>query len=128
MRVIFSLLLFSLSLCADKLSWSSDYNNTMTTAQEHNKTVFMMYSAPWCPECNYMKEVIFQDPKVNAYMKSHFELLSLDIQKDTLPKGFPYIGIPTYYIINPTDHKMIQKIEGGSKASVFLQKLQNKTR
>lgn len=82
----------------------------------------MIYSATWCPECNYMKEVVFKDQKVVDYIEKHFVVLSLNIQKDRLPKGFDYPGIPTFFILDQHGRER-GKIIGGSKAGKFLQKL-----
>jgi len=82
----------------------------------------MMYSAVWCPECNYMKDVVFKDKKVADYIQKHFIVLTLDIQKDKLPKGFEYIGIPTFFFIDKNAQET-NKIIGGDKASKFLKKL-----
>ena len=82
----------------------------------------MIYSAVWCPECNYMKEVVFKNKKVSTYMEERFIILSLDIQKDNLPKGFKYPGIPVFFFLDK-NAKEKNKIIGGSKADIFLQKL-----
>jgi thiol:disulfide interchange protein len=69
-----------------------------------------------------MKDIVFKDEKVLDYIQKHYVVLALDIQKDTLPEGFKYIGIPTFFFLNK-DAKEKNQIIGGSKVNIFLQKL-----
>ena len=120
-----SLLLFitcTLALFANELQYEHNFDKAIEKANEQHKEVMMMYSAVWCPECNYMKDVVFKDEKVLKYIQKHYVVLALDIQKDTLPKGFNYIGIPTFFFLDK-DAKEKNQIIGGSKAKLFLQKL-----
>ena len=125
MKNIKLLLLFvicTVVLFAHELQYEHDFNKAIEKANKQHKDVMMMYSAVWCPECNYMKDIVFKDAKVSKYIQKHYIVLALDIQKDTLPKGFDYIGIPTFFFIDK-DMKEKNKIIGGSKADIFLQKL-----
>ncbi len=111
-------------LFANGLHFEHNFDKAMQKAQNQNKEVMMMYSATWCPECNYVKEVVFKDKRVIKYINKHFVLLGLDIQKDKLPKGFNYMGIPTFFFINK-DKKQTGEIVGGDKAGKFLKELKD---
>ncbi len=124
MKYLILSITFITTIIAGGLHFEHNFNKALHKAQNQNKEVMMMYSATWCPECNYMKEVVFKDKKVVNYINSHFVVLGLDIQKDKLPKGFNFMGIPTFFFINK-DAKQIGKIEGGDKADKFLKKLKD---
>ena len=124
MRYFILLFTFTVAVLANGLHFEHNFNKALKKARDENRDVMMMYSATWCPECNYMKEVVFKDKKVVNYINSHFIVLGLDIQKDKLPKGFNFMGIPTFFFINK-DAKQIGKIEGGDKADKFLKKMKN---
>ena len=126
MKKLLSLLSIVTILSAQELTWKQDYNSTIKMAKKEHKIVLMMYHASWCPECGYMKKVIFKDPKLQQYMQKHFELLAFDISKDKekLPQGYSFIGVPTFFFISP-EGKMITKFEGSSDADTFLKKLQD---
>ena len=64
----------------------------------------------------------FNKSKLNTYLKKNFILLDLNIDKDKLPKGFKYVGIPTFFILD-TKFKKIGKIEGGDRSEKFLERL-----
>jgi len=105
------------------LVWLHNLDKALVSAKQTDKKVLMMYSAPWCPECNYMKEVVFSDQNLTTYMKKNFVLLSFEVEKDTLPKGFTYHGIPTFFFLDG-NKKEIGKIEGSDRATGFLKKLE----
>jgi thioredoxin-related protein len=107
---------------ANEIHFEHDMDKAIQKAKEQNKTVMMLYSSPTCPECNYMKHVVFNKKEVNDYIREHFIVLSFTIHKDKLPKGFEYIGIPTFFFLDKSA-KEKYKIIGGSKAEVFLQRL-----
>jgi len=122
MKILILLFTSALVLFANGLQFEHSFDKALQKAKKQNKEVMMMYSAVWCPECNYMKEVVFKNEKVSTYMKANFIVLLLDVQKDTLPKGFEYPGIPVFFFID-VNSKEKSKIIGGSKAKIFLQKL-----
>ena len=98
------------------------FKHVYADPQNSDKKVLMLYSATTCPQCAYMKEKVFKDKDVEAYMKKHFVVLHKDINTDDLPSGFDYFGIPTMFIIDQ-DGTMMKKIIGSSRAKPFLEKL-----
>ena len=122
MKNILVLALLVCSLFASELPVEHNFTQALQKAKVEHKQVMMMYSAVWCPECNYMKDVVFHKKEVVAYMQKHYVLLTLDIQKDTLPDGFEYPGIPTFFILG-ADEKAVHTLVGGGRADKFLAKL-----
>jgi len=122
MKSLILIIACTIALFASELQFEHNFNKALQKAKNQNKEVMMMYSATWCPECNYMKEVVFKNKNIVKYIQKHFIVLTLDIQKDKLPKGFNYIGIPTFFFIDKNS-KEKNKIVGGSKANIFLQNL-----
>ena len=122
MKYLIIISALSILLIANEIQFEHDFNKALQKAKSQNKEVMMMYSATYCPECNYMKEIVFKNREVNQYIQKHFIVLSLDIQKDTLPDGFDFIGIPTFFFIdeNATEKN---RIVGGDKADKFLKSL-----
>ena len=122
MRSLILIFISVFTLSANGLHYEHDFGQALQKAKQQHKEVMMMYSAVWCPECNYMKEVVFKDKHVADYVQKHYVVLMLDIQKDTLPEGFEYEGIPTFFFIDKSA-KEKGRIIGGSKADIFLKKL-----
>lgn len=122
MKSVLLLILCTLAVFANTLTFEHDFTQAQKKAKKEHKQVMMMYSAVWCPECNYMKEVVFKNQDVVSYIQKHYVVLTLDVQKDTLPEGFDYPGIPVFFFLDDKA-KEKNKIIGGSKANIFLQKL-----
>jgi len=91
--------------------------------QNSDKLILMIYTAKSCPQCAYMKQKVFTDEKVKAFMTKHFVVLEKDINTDDLPKGFEYFGIPTMFFVNKNG-KEVEKFIGSSRAEPFLETLQ----
>ncbi len=124
MRNLMLLIVFVISLQATQFQIEHNFKKALQNAKKQNKEVMMMYSAVWCPECNYMKNVVFKNKEVSKYIQKHFIVVGLDIQKDKLPKGFDYVGIPTFFFIQ-NNTKLIGKIIGGDRADRFFKKLKS---
>jgi len=123
MNKYFIILISFVFLQASQLKWSHDLNSTLKLAKDNNKTILMMFSAPWCPECGYMKEVIFKKEKVSKEL-AKFNLLEIDItKKDTVPKGYKYIGVPTFFFLDKNGSVKLQK-DGGEREEKFIKMLQ----
>ncbi len=69
-----------------------------------------------------MKQVVFTQKKVMNFLSRNFIPVDLDISHDALPKGFNFIGIPTFFIINQNG-KQIGMLVGGMRSSIFLNRL-----
>ena len=122
MRYLIIISTLSILLIANEIQFEHDFNKALQKAKNQNKEVMMMYSATWCPECDYMKEVVFKDKEVSQYIQKHFIVLSLDVQKDKLLDGFNFVGIPTFIFIDK-NAKEKNRIVGGDKAGKFLKSL-----
>ena len=117
------LLLLTFS-CLHAGSITEDKGFQQLFAQKENtsKILLMMYTAKSCPQCAYMKQKVFQEANVQAYMDRYFVVLEKDIDHDDLPEGFGYFGIPTMFFID-REGRQIAKVIGSSRADAFLQKL-----
>ena len=124
MRYLILIIFFAISLIASELKIEHDFSAAIQKAKNQDKKIMMLYSAAWCPECEYMKEVVLKDKEVANYIQKRYIVLLLDIQKDKLPKKYKYIGIPTFFFIDKNG-KEKNKIIGGDKASKFLKKLKD---
>jgi len=125
MKIFSILLLVSFSLFAKNLNYIHDFNSAISQAQISSKKVLMIYKSPTCGECSRMENVVFKDKKLRDYLNKKFVLLKLDITKDELPPGFTFIGVPTYFVLEPTGVE-VAKLQGSSPdAKIFLERFQN---
>ncbi len=66
-----------------------------------------------------MKQVVFPQKKVVSMLKKNFVPIVLDVKDDVLPKGFDFIGVPTFYVIDENGKK-IGVVLGGMSEEKFL--------
>ena len=122
MKLFITFCIFFTVLFGGQLSYEHSYKAAVQKASKEKKKLMMIYSAPWCPECSYMKDVAFNKPQLNRYLQNNFVLLDLNVDKDDLPKGFDYVGIPTFFILDSSG-KRVGKLVGGDKSLKFLERL-----
>lgn len=97
----------------------------MQEATKQNKRVLVMLTQEGCPTCEYMNDVAFADAVLESYLTTHFILVKLDINNDTIPLNLKVYGTPTFYILNQNGEKIGRQIAGGGTASEFLKLLQS---
>ena len=116
-KIIVGLVLAVSSLLAD-LAWVG-YDSAIEKAKQNGKLVMVMLGRENCPACEYMKDIVFEDPKGIAAVEENFIPVYLDIHNDFLPDGMSYIGTPTFHFINGYEIKK-GRIDGGVNIKDFL--------
>ncbi len=125
--LIFTLFISSL-LYSNELQTVYSYQNALYKAKQENKLVMVMMSYHGCPVCDYMKDIVFERPKVLEYLNQHFFVVIKDIEKDYYPQRFSSIDSPTFFFIDPmTLHDVIPKKVGGFRPDQFLSILHEAT-
>lgn len=123
-RLIMIFAIFTATLFAqDGVKLYNDFEQAKQIAQKENKPMMIMYQTKGCPECGYMKKVVFHDKKAVQYMNENFINVSLDIHKHTLPPQYKYFGIPTFFITDKNGEQVHRHI-GGSRTEPFIKMLQ----
>lgn len=118
-------LVFSFTiLTAGSISDDPSFKSIYSKKQNNDKILLMIYTAKTCPQCAYMKQKVFKQKDVKKFMDKHFVVLQKDINKDDLPKGFDYIGIPTMFFIDKNGNQ-VGKFVGSSRAKPFLKSLKS---
>lgn len=121
--LVFLVVIFSFSYTLELVD-DPAFKKIYEQDQNKNRVVLLFYSAKTCPQCAYMKQKVFEEPQVKEYLQKHFVVLQKDINKDDLPSGFEYFGIPTMFFVTKDGNK-IGKIVGSSRANIFLKNLEN---
>ena len=98
------------------------FNNAISSIGSSDKLVLMIYTADSCPECAYMKQKVFNDKVIEPLLQANFVIIEKNVQRDDLPDGFDYFGIPTMFFIDKAGHK-IAKLVGSSRPAAFAEEL-----
>ena len=120
MKLLISILLFTISLFASGINFEKDLETAKQKAITENKPLMIMYSTPTCPECNYMKKKVFKDKEIISYANDNFVSVIMDIKKDEKILPYKFIGIPTFYFADAKNMKLLSKKIGGTREAQFL--------
>ena len=120
-KIVLALLVMVSSLLAE-LKWVN-YDSALDRAKESKKIVMVMLGREDCPACEYMKDIVFKDTKVQTEIDANFIPVYLDIHNDFLPSGLTYIGTPTFHFMNGYEIKK-GRIDGGVNVADFMQEIE----
>ncbi|MBZ0070474.1 MAG: thioredoxin family protein [Gammaproteobacteria bacterium] len=66
-----------------------DFDEELQTARDEGKQgIMLFFEMDECPFCHRMKEMVFNQPEVQAYFKEHFLIYPVDIDGDVLITDF----------------------------------------
>jgi thioredoxin-related protein len=111
-----------LSLHAHTIEEDPHFKALLSKGLLDHKYALMFYSAKSCPQCAYMKEKVFTSPHVKAYLDQGFEIFYKDVERDDLPDGYEYYGIPTLFVMDKKGTVLL-KLEGSKRPDAFLETL-----
>ena len=117
--LIFALMLGTFVFAADNLKLYHDFNSGHEAALKENKMMMIMVHVKGCPECAYMKRVVFKDEKISAYMKKNFVNIALDFKETKIPQKYKFFGVPTFFLTDKDGNILVKKV-GGSRGEAFL--------
>ncbi|EEF63270.1 thioredoxin family protein [Pedosphaera parvula] len=117
------ILLFAGRVTGEVTNWSTDFTNTLKTAQARHHPVLMEFTAPWCPYCKMMETKVFKDRKVTDAL-NQFERVAVNIDNNAeLAAMHSVHGIPAFVILD-SDGEEVVKSSGFMEAEPFTQFLQ----
>lgn len=121
-KILIGLIVLSLSLCAEP-DWSRSYTEALAQALKEKKLVLVMLSKEGCDACWYMENIVFEDEGVDAVVMKHFVPVYLDVDQDSVPEGFRFIGTPTFYFTDAQGKKISHALNGASNVKDFLHRI-----
>ena len=121
------LALMSLSLYAADVAWFTSYAKAAETAKTENKPMLVFMNKPGCGSCAYMKENVFTDTAVIAYLNTDYIAVSLDINKNDAPKALQVTVTPVFHFLKSDGSKAAETLVGGKTAPFFLKLLKKAT-
>ena len=120
MRILFATLLFALSLFAEPISWSSDFNSAFGRAVTEKKPLLIYVTQPHCRACTFMEEKVFPDTAVSGYVNARYVALKLQLGDKSLPSHLQPFGTPTFYVLNRDQSEVTDAVVGGKNSENFL--------
>ena len=108
----------------DKIIWQHDYDDALEYAQKVHKPLLIFMSQERCGSCKYMKEEVFTDAPLIAYINAHFIPVMLDISDMMVPDELQVEATPTFHFLDEHGIKLRESLIGGKTAPFFLPLLQ----
>ena len=115
--------LFTLSLYASDVAWFDSYIKAAQAAKTQNKPMLVFMNKPGCGSCEYMKENVFTDESVVAYLNENYISVSLDIYTNDAPKELQVTVTPVFHFLNSDTSQAIETLIGGKTAPFFVKLL-----
>ncbi len=123
MRQIFLLSLLAVTLAASPVHWYKNYPDALNEAKKTNKILMLFLTRPGCKSCAYMRDKVFTDKKVLAYVGTHYVAAELLIHAPSLPKEYWMKFSPVFTFIDPKEEEIVEQLIGGKDAPHFLEML-----
>jgi thioredoxin-related protein len=109
------------------LKYERSYYTAKKKALAEDKALLVMMSIEGCPNCSYMKDIVFERENILEYLNENFVVLIFDINRDKhiYPKRFKSLHGPTFFFLDPKDeHELREKKVGGWMPFKFIEVLQ----
>ena len=120
MKKIIILLLMTLGLNASEINWIESYKEAAKIAKAEDKPMLIFINRPDCGACKVMKEITFQDKTIYPYVNEHFIPVSLNIDKNDLPKTLQAEMTPTFHFVKYDGTKIRETLVGGKTGRFYL--------
>jgi len=120
MKKIILLLLMTLGLNASEINWLESYTKASEIAKAENKPMLVFINKPDCGACEMMKEIVFQDETIYPYINEHFIPVSININKNDLPKALQAEATPTFHFLKYDGTKIRDTLVGGKTGKFYL--------
>ncbi len=131
MKKIFALIMIvTFSLFASEeihnFKYETDYTYALQKAKKEHKVLLLMMTIHGCPNCAYMKDIVFERENILNYINDNYVVALFDIDRDRhrYPKRFKVLHGPIFIWIDPdTEKELRERKVGGSRPWKFIQEL-----
>jgi len=117
--IIGSLFLFPVSATSEELPWMHNLDDAKELALKEKRPLIVFLHSRRCFYCPKVIEEVFPDPKLQAFLKKNFILLTLDVgtgsdsieeeTADQAPERFIVSMTPAFLFMGPKEEKLYRK-------------------
>lgn len=102
------------------LDHAKSFAEALKMAKEHNRNIFLFFTADWCGYCRQMKNETLADNDVKQKLATEYVVFYVDTDRiRNLTRKFKISGIPVSMIID-TDEKVVGRIAGFVNKNEFI--------
>jgi len=81
------------------IKWEN-LENAKKISKKTNKPIFLMVTYEYCPECRYVKKVVYKDKDIHNIINNKYIPVVYEFNDPKLPKKFKKWGVPRFYFVN----------------------------
>ena len=118
MKKIIILLVFTLSLFANDLDWSHDYDESIEKAQKENKKVYVFITSDSCGWCRKFEKTTLKDEGILKKLNKDYILVHLSRERHDIPISLETSPVPRHYFLS-NDEKIIYSTLGYRDVETF---------
>ena len=126
--LIFLFLATSEAIAQDEIHFDqSGYQSVLKRSQKEHKPIFYFIYANWCPHCTKMKDEVFKDSAVAAFMNKNFICAMQDLEKGEgafFKNKFQVTVFPTFLFMDEYS-TVLYRFNGEYQTANFLAEVQN---
>ena len=117
--------LFALTSVAQTYFREIPFEESIQTAKEENKLIFIDFYTDWCGPCKMMARKIFPQKELGEYMNTKFVCIKLNAEKEgqELAQFFNVNAFPTFIVLD-TEKKILLRKVGGAEANELMAELE----
>ena len=99
MQKLILILIFVFSFTKEDILWTS-LEEAKKISKKENKPIMLMVTYKYCPECRYVKKVIYKDKNIQDIINNKYIPVVYEFNDKKLPKKFKKWGVPRFYFLN----------------------------
>jgi thioredoxin-related protein len=92
-------LFFVFCFSGDDILWTS-LEKAKKISKKEKKPIMLMVTYKYCPECRYVKNIIYKDKKIKDTINNKYIPVVYEFNDKKLPKKFKKWGVPRFYFLN----------------------------
>lgn len=99
MKILSLMILFAFCFSDHSIPWVK-LDVAKQLAKKENKPIMVMVSYKHCPECRYVKCVVYEDEKIKETISHKYISVVYEFDDKELPQQFKAHGVPRFYFLN----------------------------
>ncbi len=106
---------------SDFYEFQRDYDKALIQAKSENKYIFLLVTEQFCPWCEKLIDIVFQDKKIINKLKENYVSVIVDRNKDFYPSNIGITGVPSVFILDSKTGKIIKTMVGYQDVNYYMQ-------
>ncbi len=99
MKILIMIAMITFTFSSKDILWTS-LGEAKKISKKEKKPIMLMVTYKYCPECRYVKKVVYKDKKIKNIINNKYIPVVYEFNDPKLPKKFKKWGVPRFYFLN----------------------------